>query len=155
MTTVSVDLADLEKLVFVTGAIKAIESALDQRKRDPFVIQHLDFSDAHNRLASAMRNAQRGNAGTLINYNEPLTEEELELLKKVEPGFWITKKQKAPLRGQEMSIWDRIMCKGYIEIGQVVSGAIFAGSTQVESVVADPDCFAVRLTARGRALLAK
>ena len=44
MATVTVDLADLEKLVFAAAAIKTIESALQQRRNDPFVREHLDFT---------------------------------------------------------------------------------------------------------------
>lgn len=155
MTTVTVDLADLEKLVFVTAAIKTIEGALDLRKKDPFVVAHLDFTDAHNRLAAAMRDVQRGGAGTLVDYNEPLSKEELKALRLVVPGFMISSRDKKPKKGEDMVIWDRLNAKGCVEIGQVVKGVIFAGSTQVEAVVADHEWYALRLTARGKALLSK
>ena len=155
MTTVTVELEDLEKLVFATGALKTIEGALDTRKRDPFVQPHLDFTNAHNRLASAMRDAQRGNAGTLIDYNAEVTHDELKLLTKVVEGLCIPIRDKVGEKRDGDTLWESLMCKGCIEFGQLVTGVVWPGGSGVESVKPDPRGYPVRLTARGRALLGR
>lgn len=73
MPSVTVDLDDLETIVMTTGALKTIEGALNARKNDPFVHQYLDFSEAHDRLSSAMRNAKRADAGTLVPWDGKTT----------------------------------------------------------------------------------
>ena len=54
-----------------------------------------------------------------------------------------------------MSIWDRLMSKGMIAMGQVVTGVVYAGASSVEQVIVDPERFAIRLTDRGRNELMK
>jgi hypothetical protein len=83
MTTVTVDLEDLTTVLFATGVVKTIEGALAARKNDPFVLPHLDFTEAHDRMASEMRNATRAAAGTLINWDAALTEGDIALLRKI------------------------------------------------------------------------
>ena len=156
MTTVTVDLKDLETIVFATGVIKTIEGSLAAFRRDPFVQPHLNFTDAHNRLAALMRDATRAEAGTLVPYNEPLDKEELSCLRAAtSPGFYISRSDKAPKEGEAMSIWDRLMSKGMIAIGQIVTGSVYTGASAVESLVVDPTRFAIKITDRGRNELMK
>lgn len=165
MTAVNVDLADLETIVFATGAIKAIESALANRLVDPFVRPHLDYTAAHDRLATAMRNAARAAAGTLVAFDEPLTKTEVKALRYIldatDPGrkkpgvadlFVISGMDKAGL-GEDMSIYDRLAAKGCVQIGQFITGVVWSGAPSPE-VRADPERgFAAKITDRGRALL--
>ena len=109
MTSVTVDLADLETLVMTTGALKTIEGALQARKADPFVREHLDFTAAHDRLATAMRNAMRASADTLVPFDEPLTEVEIKLLRRIDGGMnFLTPEEKAPEEDEPMSVVDRL-----------------------------------------------
>lgn len=162
MTAVIVDLADLETIVFATGAIKAIESTLANRMVDPFVRPHLDYTAAHDRLATAMRNARRAEAGTLVQFDEPLTRAEARALRYVLDAeevrksgvawFAISGPDKAAL-GEEMSIYDRLAAKGCVQIGQFVTGVVWSGAPAAE-VKADPERgFAAKITDRGRAML--
>lgn len=168
MTAVTVDLEDLETIVFATAAIKAIESALANRRSDPFVQSHLDYTAAHDRLASAMRNATRAAAGTLVAFDEPLTKTEASALRYVldatDPGkgaykksgvaewFAISGADKAAV-GEDMSIYDRLAAKGCLQVGQFVTGVVFAG-VATPYLKADPERgFAAMVTDRGRAML--
>ena len=60
MPDVTVNSDDLEALLFATGGIKDLESALDQRKRNPMVISGVGrLAGAHDRLSAAWRRAKR------------------------------------------------------------------------------------------------
>ena len=149
MTSVVVDLADLETIVFTTGAIKAIEVALATRKSDPFVRPHLEYTAAHDRLAEAMRNARRADADTVVKWDEPLTDEEFNDLRDVEgvPGGV----RFVPITSK--SRYDRLSAKGCIVLGQYVEGILWAGASGPELQV-DPKGYAARITPRGREKLA-
>lgn len=158
MTTVTVELADLEKLIFGAAAIKPIEAALAQRQRDPFVREHLDFAEAHDRLATAMRNATRATAGTAVKFDEPLTKSELRNLRYIHEAtdpdkgsskwFVISKSDRAT--GE----YESLAAKGHIQIGQFVTGIVWAGAPAAD-IKADPERgFGAKMTARGRAVLA-
>ena len=165
MTAVTVDLEDLTTIVFATGVIKTIEGALASRRNDPFVREHLDYSAAHDRLATAMRNASRRDAGTLVNFDEPLTKTEVRALRDVLkvadsgkgglgdlPWFVISGADKA-VPGEAMSIYDRLAAKGCLKVGQIVTGVVWTGEDR-PSVKADPSRgFAASITDRGRAML--
>jgi len=155
MAQVTVDLSDLETLVFTTGALKTIEGALQSRKSDPFVQPHLNFTEAHNRLATAMRNASRGTADTVVPWDEPLETYERHFLESVanneENGLPTTIGTDFRLEHPEI---DRLMCKGAITLGQLVKGVIWAGKDRPEPPP-DPSGFAVRVTERGRSKLTK
>lgn len=154
MTKVTVDLVDLETIVFATAAIKTIEGALAARHNDPFVQPHLDFTEAHNRLATEMRNAKRADADTLVAWNGTLDDEEIRCLKGFdEPFLVIEPKDKAPKFGQQMSIFDQLAAKGCVEIGQVVSGVVWPGRDRPD-IRTDP-YYAVRMTQRGYDKLAE
>lgn len=60
MPAVTVDVADLETLLFATSGIKDLEAALDQRRRNPMVISTKGkLEGAHDRLSLAWRRAKR------------------------------------------------------------------------------------------------
>lgn len=60
MPTVIVDAADLETLLFSTGAIKDVENAIKARERDPLVRSSAGrLTEAHDRLAAQWRRAKR------------------------------------------------------------------------------------------------
>lgn len=160
MSSVQVDLDDLETIVFAAAAIKNIEGVLSARKRDPFMQPHLEFTAAHDRLATAMRNAKRelASGDTLVAYNEPLTKEEANALRYVAkasedktPGisvFVISPEDKGE-PGVAMSVYDRLAAKGCLEMGQFVQGIVWAGAPAPQ-ITADPKGYAARLTPRGR-----
>jgi hypothetical protein len=163
MTTVTVDLADLERLVMTTGALKVIEQAMQQRRNDPFVREHLNFTESHDRLATAMRNAQRSNnkGNTLVEFDGPLEDDEAKTLRlmAVDRQNWfheISNKEKLGfyLKDGKLSVFDRLAAKGMCVIGQLCEGAVFAGEPgpQIRPVTRG---FAVKVTDRGRAKVAE
>ena len=153
MTDVTVDSADLETIVFATAAIKAIEGQLAARKSDPFVRPHLEFTAAHDRLVSAMRNAARGTADTVVKWDGDLDDDEMKMLKAVETGgLWITPKEKAA--GGGFSAADRLAAKGCIVMGQFVRGILWGGASAPELQI-DPKGFPLKITERGREKLRK
>jgi hypothetical protein len=163
MTSVTVDLADLERLVMTTGAIKAIEQAMHQRRNDPFVREHLNFTEAHDRLATAMRNAQRSKSSnnTLVEFDGSLEDDEVKVLlrlKDADRQGWFYKigtKEKlgSYLKDNKLSVFDRLSAKGMCIIGQLCEGAVFAGEPgpQIRPTLG----FAVKVTDRGRAKVAE
>ena len=154
MPSVTVDLSDLETLVMTTGALKVIEGALQARKADPFVREHLDFTAAHDRLATAMRNAMRASADTLVPFDEPLDDDETKLLRDIDGGIdLLSVTEKAPPMGQSMSVADRLAAKGCVLMGNFVRGIVW-GNGQKPELVVDPKGFAVKITDRGRQKLA-
>ena len=148
MTSVTIDLEDLETLVMTTGALKMIEGALAQRKTDPFVRQHLDFTAAHDRCASVMRNARRAEAGTLVPWDGALDEVEEQLLRDLdhtemgERGIGLHKVD-----------YDSLAAKGCVVIGQQVGGVKWADDNQPHLRII-PSLFHVKITQRGREKLA-
>lgn len=166
MTAVTVELEDLETIVFAAGAIKTIESTLNARKNDPFVRPHLDFTEAHDRLTTAMRNATRAAAGTAVNFDAPLTKTEARTLRSMVdalsargdgiklPWYRISGPDKAA-PGQLMGEYDVLAAKGCIRIGQFVTGIVFAGEAH-PNIKADAERgFGAEVTARGRTKLAE
>ncbi len=161
MTIVAVDLADLERLVMTTGALKTIEQAMHQRRNDPFVREHLNFTEAHDRLATAMRNAQRSKSrgDRMVDFDGPLDDDETRVLKAIADELWfreISTKEKIGdyLEVGVLSVFDRLAAKGMCVIGQLCEGAVFAGEPgpQIRPVTRG---FAVKVTDRGRAKLAE
>ena len=158
MTQVTVDSDDLEALVFGTGVIKSIEGSLAAFKRDPFTKTNVPLTEAHDRLAAAMRNAKRAQADTLVKWDEPLTKDEQIALAAVAAACKemgdvkrISAQDKAPGKGEAMSVFDRIAAKGMIEMGQSLIGILWAGR-QAPDITALPE-FAARLTPRGRSIM--
>jgi hypothetical protein len=152
MTTVTVDLADLEALVFSTGAMKSIEGILATRKNDPFVRPHLDITAAHQRLAAEMRNAKRAAAGTAVAWDEPATTAEQAWLARFEenPVIHVSAERRNPSTDRYDPAVDRLAAKGMLVIGQVVSGVLWAGEERPE-LVPDTTIYALKITARGMA----
>lgn len=166
MTAVTVELEDLETIVFATSVIKTIEGILNARKNDPFVRPHLDFTEAHDRLATAMRNATRAAAGTAVNFDAPLTKTEARTLRSMVdalsdrgdgiklPWYRISGPDKAA-PGQLMGEYDVLAAKGCIRIGQFVTGIVWPGAPAAD-IKADPERgFGAEITARGRTKLAE
>ena len=147
MTSVTIDLEDLETLVMTTGALKTIEGAMAQRRGDPFVRQHLDFTSAHDRLASVMRNARRVEAGTLVAWDGALTLGEDAALREVEhteAGIKFV---------QRKGDYDSLAAKGCVVIGQSCTGVVWSGEKEADL---RPGLeYAVKITDRGREKLAK
>jgi hypothetical protein len=162
MTMVNVDLEDLKSLVFASSAIKTIESTLAAHKRDPFVQAAMPLTEVNDRLASAMRNAERASSGTAVSWDAPLTKEEINALGYVEKAasakkaglgvFVISPEDKGEL-ARVMSVYDQLAAKGMIEMGQFVQGIVWAGAPAAQ-LVANEKGYAARLTARGREKLA-
>ena len=165
MTAVTVDLDDLEKVVMATGAIKTIEQALNTRRHDPFVPPESAYTDAHKRLASAMLNAKRSTADTVVKFDEPLTDEEGKALQRAAKEktkletpsgqvrtdlFLIATQQKIPDEGEVMSVWDRLAAKGCIVMGSVVNGVLWAGADRITDAMVDHGGYAIKITDRGR-----
>lgn len=154
---VTVDLADLEALVFASAAIKTIESTIASWRKDPFVQPYLQMSDAHNRLASAMRNARRADLGTLVNWDEPLTEEERKALVRVNhPDGYISidveeklpNSKSAEDSSKGMSVFDRLAAKGCLVYGQRITGVLWAGDERPQ-ILPDPSVYLLKITPRG------
>ena len=149
MTSATVDLNDLETVVIATGYLKSIESILASRKTDPFVTPHLDFTAAHDRLASAMRNARRAEAGTLVPWDGELDDMEVLLLQDVADREMGIKNI-----GCHKEDYTTLMAKGCVVIGQEVHGILWAGEKQPDIRIT-PNYYSVRITDRGREKLAK
>jgi hypothetical protein len=155
MSTVTVDVDDLEKLVFATGVIKTIEGALAAFKNDLFVAPYLPITDAHNRLATEVRNSKRVAAGTAIGWDDPLTLEEASLLDQIklvcEEKDYATFTPEARLKNKAV---DSLMCKGCAVLGQPLKGIKWADSERPQ-LIASSEFFAVKITPRGIAKLAE
>jgi hypothetical protein len=148
---VEVELEDLETLIFATAIIKTFEGALQQRKQDPFIKPHLDYTKAHGALTLAMNSARRSeNAGTLIAWDGELDDKEikfLELFVKA-PVFEIDGEYR-----KKHSEIDSLMAKGCIRMGQCVMGAVWPGEPKAD--IKPIPAFALAITKRGEEKLAK
>jgi hypothetical protein len=158
MATVTVDLDDLEALIFHTGTLKTIEGALMSRRNDPFVRPHLDITPSHNRLAAEVRNAKRAESGTATKWDEPATREEQNLLRCFEDKngrlasvIHINAVRRNPAAGEDYTpAIDTLASKGMIVIGQVLTGVLWAGDDRPEFKI-DPSAWALKITPRGMA----
>jgi hypothetical protein len=150
MPSVMVDLDDLETLVMTTGALKTVEQALNARKSDPFVRAHLDFTDAHDRLASQMRNARRSqNKDTVIEFDGKLTEAELGYLTQLEEslaGYFLYHDEK--YSNSRLNITS-LQAKGMVHRGRYLNGVLWEGENHPQ-LKEDTKGFAVKLTQRGK-----
>ena len=141
---VEVELEDLETIVFATAIIKQIESSLAARKNDPFVQPHLDYKQAHDALTLAMNSAKRASADTKIEWDGELSKKEIELLKILDAS---PVKEIDPIYRTKHDEVDSLAAKGCIRIGQLVSGAIWAGSDRPD--IKPLAGFAITATPRG------
>lgn len=164
MTEVTVDLDDLETLVFAASAIREIEQAVQRMRRDPFVAPHLG-SEALNRLAEAVRHAKRAQRNdTLVLWDAPLSGNEVLALKRIvglhddAPGTmgWVRvpASDKEPKLGEPMSDLDRLACKGCVRIGNPIDGVLWSGEERPAYRI-DPTGFCVEVTRRGRIKLSE
>lgn len=148
MKQVTVNVEDLEALVFATGVIKQIESALNVRNDDPFVKPYLKATAAHDRLAKAIRDAKRGEAGTAINYDAALTDAEkrtlLELLDKVDEPF----SGAVTIRALDKDKYSSLEAKGCVRFGTPFTGTAWTGETS-PTLRKDPKHLVVEITAKG------
>jgi hypothetical protein len=152
---VGVELEDLKKVVFATGALKDVEraarqitGALEARARDPFAKAEGPFTEAHDRLAAVMRNAERANSGTAVNWDGKLDEEEIERLYWVKTQGDKSGRMLVRISQIEKPSFANLEAKGCIHIGQLVFGAVWPGASQAE-ITADPAGYAVKITPRG------
>ena len=158
MIPVTIDLADLKALVHATAALKVIENQISAVRRDPGVQQHPLLGDAHDRLASAMRNAERSASGTLVNWDAPLTKTEVRALRYVKDGcdekkpglsvFVISSADK----GEQA--YEQLAAKGCIEMGQFIQGVMWSGASSPQFTADAERGYAARPTARGLQKLA-
>ena len=150
---VTVDLNDLETIIYATAAIKQVESALASRRHDPFVKTHLEYMEAHNNLVAVMNGARRAEAGTAIPWDGELSKEEIAALKKLHSALTkgyvveITADARMDKHSSGYLPVDDLASKGCVKIGQCVKGAIWPGQTQPD--LKSVPQFAVMITPRG------
>ena len=147
---VEVELEDLETIVFATGTIKTIEGALASRKQDPFVKPHLEFTNAHNNLVTAMNSVRRATAGTETQWDGEFTKDELELLREVSAKEVLECDVFHRAKNKEI---DTLMAKGCIRIGQLVAGAVWPGESKAD--IKPIAGYALAITQRGKDKLEK
>lgn len=148
---VEVEIEDLETIIYATGVIKTLESALQSRKQDPFVQPHLDYTNAHNNLVAAMNSARRSESNdTKVQWDGELAKDEIKFLQKFDfaPVFEAT-----PEYRSKNDVVDNLASKGCVRIGQRVAGAIWPGETRPDLMPVAG--FAVAITQRGRDKLKK
>lgn len=146
---VEVELDDLETLIFATSVIKVIEGALQQRKSDPFVKPHLEYTQASEALTAAMNGARRSQADTKIAWDGALSHNEADLLKEFVASNTFEITGEFRLKTKEV---DSLAAKGCIRIGQLVSGAVWPGQPQAD--IRPVEGFALAITQRGKDKLA-
>lgn len=160
MVDITIALEDLETLIFGAAAVKAIEVAMDTRKRDPFVPSSNKITEALNRLTSEARSARRSKEDYQTPWDGELDGDENNWIRvlwtlydKQDPldrGIWMYRyalRLGAFPNGRHPAI-DRLAAKGMIVIGSAVSGAIWPGVEQPELKL-DPTFVWLRLTPRG------
>ena len=149
---VSVELKDLETLLYAAAAIKQIEQVLVQRKHDPFVKPEQEYKQAHDNLVAAMNSATRANSRvTVIEWDGSLTDEEIDYLKSVSSSLMKRIVPEVNAKERFDLPIDTLAAKGCVKIGQCVKGAIWPGQTQAD--LKSTDMFAVMITPRGRSKL--
>ena len=147
---VEVEIEDLETIIFATAIIKSIESALQQRKQDPFIKPHLDYTAASEALTQAMNSARRSVADTKIEWDGALTKDEQALLKEFVASNTFEVTAEFRLKTKEV---DQLAAKGCIRIGQLVSGAVWPGEDRPD--LRPVQGYALAITSRGKDKLAK
>lgn len=148
---VEVELDDLETLVFATSVIKAVEQALQQRKQDPFIKPHLEYTQASEALTAAMNGARRSqNPGTVVAWDGELTDKETKLLREFVASNVFEVTPEFRLKAKEV---DSLAAKGCIRIGQLVAGAVWPGESKAD--IKPVAGFALAITPRGNDKLAK
>lgn len=147
---VEVEIEDLQTIIYATSIIKMIESALSSRKQDPFVIPHLNYTEAHNNLVTAMNHARRATADTVVEWNGALDDKEKELLEQFVASDTFEINGDFRLKNKHV---DSLAAKGCIRIGQLVAGAVWPGQDRAD--IKPLPGFALAITQRGRDKLEK
>jgi hypothetical protein len=153
MTDITISLEDLETLVMAAGAIKTIETALDTRKRDPFVPPQNQIAAAVGRLAAEARSARRSKETYQTPWDGELDEQEIKWLDMVCKDYDPTDRAKrmfliTPDERFKSSAIGRLTAKGMLLIGNSVKGVIWPGADQPE-FAPDPTCYYLMPTPRG------
>jgi hypothetical protein len=137
--TITVNLEDLETLIFAAGAMKPIEIAMDTRKRDPFVLKELPITAAINRLATEARSARRSKETYATPWDGELNDDEQAWLAAVCDPYNPNEKgrRRAPFDiipedhlGEEAI--HTLNAKGMLVIGTSVRGVVWPGAEQAE-----------------------
>jgi len=143
-----VNIEDLETLVWATSVLKTVEGALATRKIDPFVRPHLDFTAANDRCAAIVRDARRQMSGTLVVWDEVLSEGDEKRLRRVDENGILE------LSNIDQKVeYDTLAAKGYVVIGTGVSGTVWSGEKHAD--INPTHRYRVKVTDRGRAKIAK
>lgn len=132
ITKVEVDLKDLETLIFSTGVLKHIENSITSYRNDPFVKPHLYYTPAFDNLVRAMNSARRKTADTAVAWDEPLSEYDLSVLESFKEAQGTGHELHTIESKMTLKSIEELVCKGYLEKGQSVHGAIWASSTTPE-----------------------
>lgn len=163
MTDITVNLEDLETLIFAAAAVKSIEAAMDTRKRDPFVPKEAPIKAALDRLAVEARSARRSKETYLTPWDGELDDDEKKWLDRVckdyDPGDWDSRMitisadelyggagnpALAPRQGPVHTLAN----KGMVAIGTAGYAVIWPGADQPE-LRPDPFGFYLMPTPRG------
>lgn len=160
MTDITISLEDLEVLIFGTAAIKAIEMAMDTRKRDPFVPDQNKITQALARLTTEAHSARRSKETYATAWDGPLSDKEEEWLDNVcknhDPNVIECRMVRI---GAEILYEGRgrafrqgtihgLANKGMVAIGTAAFAVIWPGADQPE-LLPDPYTFYVMPTPRG------
>ena len=159
MTNITVNLEDLETLIFAAGSVKAIEAAMDTRKRDPFVPPQNKITESINRLASEARSARRSKETYATAWDGPLTAEEEKWLDDVCKNYDPADRERRMIVVTADELYGRagtfrhgpihnLVNKGMVAIGTAAFAVIWSGADQPE-FWPDPFRFYVMPTPRG------
>lgn len=83
MTDITINLEDLETLIFAAAAVKSIEIAIDTRKRDPFVPKEAPIAAALQRLSADARSARRSKETYATPWDGELGDDEKKWLERI------------------------------------------------------------------------
>lgn len=110
---ITIDSDDLQALLFATGAIKNIESAIKGWQTDPLVLQSKnDFKEAHDRIASEWRRVTREPHPDQL---ADATSGELLILKDLTKlGPWF---QMNLMEERWNFLWKNLRLRGFVEAG--------------------------------------
>ena len=152
MTDITVNLEDLETLIFAAGSVKAIEAAMDTRKRDPFVPPQNKITESISRLAGEARSARRSKETYATAWDDPLTAEEEKCLHDVCKNYDPTadRERRMIVVGTtfRQGLIHNLANKGMVAVGTAAFAVIWPGADQPE-FWPDPFKFYVRPTPRG------
>lgn len=160
MTDITINLEDLETLIFGTAAVKAIEIAMDTRKRDPFVPNNQKITEALNRLSTEARSARRSKETYITPWDGPLDEGERGCLENFCIDYDPNNREDRVTTILASVLYGKggpalpggpihgLANKGMIAIGTAAKAVIWPGADQPE-FWPDPSLFYVTPTPRG------